>query len=246
MTETAGNARRGLAPGVRLRFDQARETWVLLAPGTHLRDRRTRAEILKRCDGAAHARRRSSTNSPATIRGRARRDRGGRARDARRTSRAKRVLSSTHDADRRRRSGMLAELTHRCPLALPLLLEPARARARARRARGRGLGARVRARPRRSACCRCISPAASRRRGATSWRSPRAAHDAGLYTNLITSGIGVTPARLAAAGATPASITCSSRSRTPSRQSADRIGGYKARMRASARSPARSSRPACR
>ena len=43
-----------------------------------------------------------------------------------------------------------------------------------------------------------------------------AAHDAGLYTNLITSAVGVTHATLGKRSPMPASITCRSRSRTAS------------------------------
>ena len=88
--------------------------------------------------------------------------------------------------------GLLAELTHRCPLGCPYCSNPLALEAPRRRARHRDLGARVQAKPRRSACCRCISPAASRARGAISSRSRTAAHDAGLYTNLITSAVGIT------------------------------------------------------
>ena len=46
----------------------------------------------------------------------------------------------------------------------------------------------------------------------------------GLYTNLITSAVGVTPAR-SARSPKPGSITCRSPSRTACRE-ADRIAGY--------------------
>ncbi len=42
-----------LARGVRLRFDQARDAWVLLAPERVLMPDETAVEILKRCDGQA-------------------------------------------------------------------------------------------------------------------------------------------------------------------------------------------------
>jgi pyrroloquinoline quinone biosynthesis protein D len=42
-----------LARGVRLRFDQARNAWVLLAPERVLMPDEIAVEILKRCDGKA-------------------------------------------------------------------------------------------------------------------------------------------------------------------------------------------------
>lgn len=42
-----------LAHGVRLRFDQARDAWVLLAPERVLMPDDISVEILKRCDGRA-------------------------------------------------------------------------------------------------------------------------------------------------------------------------------------------------
>jgi pyrroloquinoline quinone biosynthesis protein D len=45
-----------LARGVRLRFDQARKAWVLLAPERVLMPDEIAVEILKRCDGKAAVR----------------------------------------------------------------------------------------------------------------------------------------------------------------------------------------------
>jgi pyrroloquinoline quinone biosynthesis protein D len=42
-----------LARGVRLRFDEARKAWVLLAPERVLMPDEIAVEILKRCDGKA-------------------------------------------------------------------------------------------------------------------------------------------------------------------------------------------------
>jgi pyrroloquinoline quinone biosynthesis protein D len=42
-----------LARGVKLRFDKAREAWVLLAPEKVLMPDQIAMEILKRCDGKA-------------------------------------------------------------------------------------------------------------------------------------------------------------------------------------------------
>ena len=43
-----------LARGVKLRFDKARDAWVLLAPEKVLMPDQIAIEILKRCDGRAH------------------------------------------------------------------------------------------------------------------------------------------------------------------------------------------------
>ena len=40
-----------LAPGVRLKFDQARDCWVVLAPERVVMPDETALEILRRCDG---------------------------------------------------------------------------------------------------------------------------------------------------------------------------------------------------
>ena len=42
----------GLAPGVRLTFDKARDRWVVLAPERVLVPDETALEILQRCNGA--------------------------------------------------------------------------------------------------------------------------------------------------------------------------------------------------
>ena len=68
--------------------------------------------------------------------------------------------------------GLLAELTHRCPLGCPYCST----RSRSSRATTNSIprpGRACSARRPRSACCRCISRAASRARGAISSRSPR-------------------------------------------------------------------------
>ena len=65
--------------------------------------------------------------------------------------------------------GLLAELTHRCPLGCPYCSNPL---ALDRDELDTATWAACFARRRGSACCRCISPAASRRRGATLPRSP--------------------------------------------------------------------------
>jgi pyrroloquinoline quinone biosynthesis protein D len=44
----------GLAPGVRLTFDKARDRWVVLAPERVLVPDETALDILQRCDGTKH------------------------------------------------------------------------------------------------------------------------------------------------------------------------------------------------
>jgi pyrroloquinoline quinone biosynthesis protein D len=51
--EVRDDAVPALARGVRLRFDQARKAWVLLAPERVLMPDEIAVEILKRCDGKA-------------------------------------------------------------------------------------------------------------------------------------------------------------------------------------------------
>ena len=45
-------ARPRLAPGVRLKYDEARTCWVVLAPERVLMPDETALEVLQRCDGA--------------------------------------------------------------------------------------------------------------------------------------------------------------------------------------------------
>jgi len=50
--QLSSEARPGLAPGVRLTFDKARDRWVVLAPERVLVPDETALEILQRCNGA--------------------------------------------------------------------------------------------------------------------------------------------------------------------------------------------------
>ena len=87
------------------------------------------------------------------------------------------------------------------------------------------LGSGCSARPRRSARCMCIFPAASRRRGATSPKLTRHAAPCGLYTNLITSGIGVSEklwAQLVEAGLDHAQLSFQG----ADKETNDRLGHY--------------------
>jgi pyrroloquinoline quinone biosynthesis protein D len=47
----SSETRPGLAPGVRLTFDKARDCWVVLAPERVLMPDETALEILQRCNG---------------------------------------------------------------------------------------------------------------------------------------------------------------------------------------------------
>ena len=47
----SSEVRPGLAPGVRLTFDKARDRWVVLAPERVLVPDETALEILQKCDG---------------------------------------------------------------------------------------------------------------------------------------------------------------------------------------------------
>jgi pyrroloquinoline quinone biosynthesis protein D len=51
--EVQGGSAPSLARGTKLRFDQARSAWVLLAPERVMMPDEIAVEILKRCDGRA-------------------------------------------------------------------------------------------------------------------------------------------------------------------------------------------------
>lgn len=121
--------------------------------------------------------------------------------------------------------GLLAELTHRCPLACPYCSNPLRLDAREDE-----LDTATWARVFREAAALGVlqvhlsggEPAARR----DIVELTAAAHDAGLYTNLITSGIGVTPERFAAlSDAGLDHVQVSIQDSEP--ESADRIAGYR-------------------
>ena len=120
--------------------------------------------------------------------------------------------------------GMLAELTHRCPLACPYCSNPL-----ALEGRDVELDTETWCRVMGEAARMGVlqvhlsggEPAARRDLEAIN----KAAHDAGLYTNLITSAVGVTNARLAAlADAGLDHVQISIQDSVPS--SADRVAGY--------------------
>ncbi len=120
--------------------------------------------------------------------------------------------------------GLLAELTHRCPLGCPYCSNPL-----ALQPRERELDTATWARVFREAAALGVlqvhlsggEPAARR----DLVEITAAAHDAGLYTNLITSGVGITPETLAAldkAGLDHVQISI----QDSEPKSADRIAGY--------------------
>lgn len=53
--EITDESRPQPAPGVRLQFDEARKTWVLMAPERVFMLDDVAAEVLKRCDGRSFA-----------------------------------------------------------------------------------------------------------------------------------------------------------------------------------------------
>ena len=140
--------------------------------------------------------------------------------------------------------GLLAELTHRCPLELSLLLESARARP-ASEELDTETWARVFAEAADSAFCRCISPAASRARGAISSRS-RPRRMTAAFTPISSLGGRYRRghfAQLAESGLDHVQISIQDSERT----SADRIAGIQgafARKRALAAEVIRSKNPA--
>ena len=93
---------------------------------------------------------------------------------------------------------MLAELTHRCPLACPYCSNPLALESRADELDA-ATWARGFTRPPRLVGGRCTCPVANPRPAVISVDIVSAAHDAGLYTNLITSAIGLDRGRLDAA-----------------------------------------------
>ena len=213
--------------------NEAQGGWVLLAPERVFKADAIAVEILKRCAGEAtfaDDRRRLA----ATF---ARRASGSRRRRARccagwRTSgcwsyeRAcrQRHWPATGHLPPAARPARRADPS--LPARLPLLLQSARARC----------AARTNSTPRPGRGCSREAAALGVLQVHLSGGEPgarrdlveiaAAAHAAGLYTNLITSGVGITDADAARRSPRPGSTTCRSRSRTASAASADHIAGY--------------------
>ena len=121
--------------------------------------------------------------------------------------------------------GLLAELTHRCPLGCPYCSNPLALEGRADELNRRP-GRACSAKPRRSACCRCILSGGEPGARRDLVEITKAAHDAGLYTNLITSAVGITKetlGKLSDAGLDHVQISI----QDSEPGSADRIAGYK-------------------
>ena len=220
-----------LPRGVRLKYDETRSEWLLLAPERVIKTDAIAVEILKRCDGTATfaaivddlAQHFSADRArvEADVRALARRTRG--------QAHGGSMTASPESLDSQKRLGapvaILAELTHRCPLGCPycsnpLTLDP----------REDELST--------SDWTRVFSQAATLGvlHANLSGGEPAARQDltdiiahcanVGLYTNLITSGIGLTQDRvneLARAGLDHAQLSIQD-SDAPS---ADRIAGYK-------------------
>ena len=124
--------------------NEAQGGWVLLAPERMFKADAIAAEILKRCTGEATLR--GDRRRPGQdLQGAARAHHGGRVRDAGRTRRQE-AAGSLMDATPQRAPrplGLLAELTHRCPLGCPYCSNPLALEAPHRRTRYRHMGARV-------------------------------------------------------------------------------------------------------
>src|SRR6185312_5887158 len=168
------DARPRLPRGVRLVHNEAQGGWVLLAPERVFKADAIAAEIVKRCTGEA---------TFAAI-----------VDDLAKTFAAPRERIETDVAAMLRALGLLAELTHRCPLGCPYCSNPLELDARADE-----LDAATWARVFREAAALGVlqvhlsgGEPASRRDLVEIMASAR---DAGLYTNLITSGVGITRER---------------------------------------------------
>ena len=131
--------------------------------------RRRRARSLRRRAHVERDRRRTLRDvSTASARGSKATSRAPRRSRGQKDGRA---VNALHEPSLEPPLGLLAELTHVCPLGCPYCSNPLALDPRAERARQadwRRVFSRGRAR---SACCTCISPAASPRRGATLSRS---------------------------------------------------------------------------
>ena len=120
-----------LPRGVRLKYDETRGEWLLLAPERVIKADAIAVEILQRCDGAA--------TIEAIVDDLAAQFSAGRARIERMCARCwtnsppsewwtyERPCSGKHAAP----VGLLAELTHRCPLGCPYCSNPLELDARA-------------------------------------------------------------------------------------------------------------------
>ena len=245
MSVLAPSSKPRLPRGVRLVHNEAQGGWVLLAPERVFKADQIAAEILKRCTGEATLdeiiddlaktfnapRERIVTDVSALING----ARGEEAVGA---------GMSTNGATLNAPLGLLAELTHRCPLGCPYCSNPL-----ALDRREDELDTAAWARVMREAAALGVlqvhlsggEPAARR----DLEEIVKATRNAGLYSNLITSAVGVTAQRMQR-WPMPVSTTCKSRSRTASRNPPITSRVTTAHPGASARSPPKSSSSACR
>ena len=167
-----------------------------------------------------------SSAIPRCDRARRRRARpGDRTNEAVGAARGKLDVTSANSAPLHTPLGLLAELTHRCPLGCPYCSNPlALDRARGR-ARHRDLGARV---PRGGGARRAAGASVRRR----AWRAARPRRDHGrrrvrpASTPISSPRRSASPTRRSARSPRPGSIMCRFRSRTATPSSADHIAGY--------------------
>ena len=233
------------AAGVRLTHNEAQGGWVLLAPERIFKADAIAVEILKRCTGEATFGA-IVDDLAATFkapRERIETDVANAAALARRQASAGLVVTdlrpqapvaaASGERDLPAPLGLLAELTHRCPLGCPYCSNPL-----ALDAPKDELDTETWARVFREAAALGIlqvhlsgGEPASRRDLADIVKS---AHTAGLYSNLITSGVGLTDARLRALadnGLDHVQVSI----QDAELQSADRIAATTAHLRASRR-----------
>ncbi len=172
---------------------------MLLAPERIFKADAIAVEILKRCTGEAtlcRDRRRPGQDlqgAPREVGSAGRREQA-----AQRAGRRRELLEIwICDGGRRRRcctsrSVFWRSSTHRCPLGCPYCSNPLALETREDELDAATWIARVQAKPPRSACCMCISPAESPGARRDLVEIAASARAGGLYTNLITSGVGIT------------------------------------------------------
>ena len=127
------------APHIVFRFDEVRRRWIILAPERLMLPDEQAVEILQLVDGRTRRRRHRRFAGRPLQPGAARSHSQGRHRDAagpRRQGMSRRCPPRIDPP-----LALLAELTHRCPLACPYCSNPLNARARRRRAHRAGLAA---------------------------------------------------------------------------------------------------------
>ena len=151
---------------VRIQFDPVRQAFAVLSPERVFWPNDISLDILRHCDGASTRRRRSSPISPRNMSatedgcgGRRHRLPAGMVRQAAGEAMSEPALPPI---------GMLAELTHRCPLQCPYCSNPTELLKANRELDTADAGSTCSSRRPTSACCRCIFPAASRPCAATS------------------------------------------------------------------------------